>query len=146
MGDICKLCDGQKIDNKNLPYLDVKYFRGKSIDYKNNGKFIPENTTLILVDGENSGETFCTTESGYQGSTLKILSIEQSIFQEYLLLYIRLQQKMLKENKIGSAIPHLNKKIFKELIVPIPPYNEQIRIVSAIINYNTYLDNVTAEL
>ena len=39
---------------------------------------------------------------------------------------------ILRENKVGSAIPHLNKKLFKAIEVPIPPYGEQKRIVEAV--------------
>ena len=146
MENICSLGDGKKICNKELPYLDMKYFRGKDIEYKDNGKLIPANTTLILVDGENSGETFITKEEGYQGSTLKILSFERCINQEYVLLFIKVHQKMLKENKVGSAIPHLNKKIFKQLLIPIPPIKEQLRIVTTISTLCNYFDSITADL
>jgi type I restriction enzyme S subunit len=35
----------------------------------------------------------------------------------------------LKKNKIGAAIPHLNKNIFFSLFFPLPPLEEQKRIV-----------------
>lgn len=53
---------------------------------------------------------------------------------------------MLRENKVGSAIPHLNKKLFKEIEVPIPPVNEQRRIVSAINTLFNYIDNIAENL
>ena len=147
MGDICKLSDGEKINNKQMIYLDVKYLRGKTQgEIITNGKFINKGTTLILVDGENSGEIFITPIDGYQGSTFKILNISHELDKEYILLLIRKNQKMLRENKIGSAIPHLNKKIFKKLIIPIPPLNEQRRIVNAIETTFSHLDTITAEL
>jgi type I restriction enzyme S subunit len=52
----------------------------------------------------------------------------------------------LRENKVGSAIPHLNKKIFKELIVPIPPLNEQRRIVNTIETIFSHIETITTEL
>ena len=50
---------------------------------------------------------------------------------EYVLQVINLHRTILRENKVGSAIPHLNKKLFKAIEVPIPPYKEQQRIVEA---------------
>ena len=147
MGNICKLSDGEKINDKQMVYLDVKYLRGKTQgETKTNGKFIKKDTTLILVDGENSGEIFVTPIDGCQGSTFKILNISDKLYKEYILLLIRKNQKMLRENKVGSAIPHLNKKIFKELIVPIPPLNEQRRIVNTIKTIFSHIDTITAEL
>ena len=90
------------------------------------------NSLLILVDGENSGEVFITPIEGYQGSTFKQLSINDNLNTDYILQVINLHRKTLRENKVGSAIPHLNKKLFKAIEVPIPPYNEQQRIVEAI--------------
>ena len=48
--------------------------------------------------------------------------------QEYILYVINLHRKALRENKVGSAIPHLDKKLFKAIEVPVPPYDEQVRI------------------
>ena len=53
---------------------------------------------------------------------------------------------LLRENKVGSAIPHLNKKLFKEIEVPIPPYKEQQRIVEAIYLAFKYLDTIMESL
>ena len=45
---------------------------------------------------------------------------------------LKYYQETLKNNKTGSAIPHLNKKMFSWLPVPIPPIEEQERIVKKI--------------
>ena len=133
MGMLCSLSDGEKQTGVERINLDVKYLRGER-DAKTLavGKFTPANSLLILVDGENSGEVFRTPIEGYQGSTFKQLSIKDDMNTDYVLQVINLHRKTLRENKIGSAIPHLNKKLFKEIEVPIPPYNEQKRIVEAI--------------
>jgi type I restriction enzyme S subunit len=147
LGEICKLCDGDKISDKPMTYIDVKYLRGaKEGEIVSNGKFISKNSTLILVDGENSGEVFTTPIDGYQGSTFKILNISEHLCKDYVLLLIKRCQKLLRENKVGSAIPHLNKKMFKELVVPIPPLSEQKKIVKTIYDIFSNLENITAEL
>ena len=130
---LCSLIDGNKQSGIERINLDVKYLRGER-DPKTltSGKYISANSFLILVDGENSGEVFRTPIEGYQGSTFKQLSINENMNTEYLLQVINLYRKLLRENKVGSAIPHLNKKLFKELKVFIPPYKEQQRIVNAI--------------
>ena len=130
---LCSLIDGNKQSGIERINLDVKYLRGER-DPKTliSGKYISANSFLILVDGENSGEVFRTPIEGYQGSTFKRLLINENMNTEYLLQVINLYRKSLRENKVGSAIPHLNKKLFKELKVFIPPYKEQQRIVNAI--------------
>ena len=147
MQDVCKLKDGIKLDNISLINLDVKYLRGISEgNIINNGKFVPANSYMILVDGENSGEVFKTQIDAYQGSTFKQLDIDKNVYEKYILNVINLHRKALRENKVGSAIPHLNKKLFKAISVPLPPYNEQIRIVEAIKSTFNILDAIKENL
>ena len=133
MQEVCSLLDGEKQNNRSLINLDVKFLRGNSKGIAiNAGKYVPANTYMILVDGENSGEVFKAPIDGYQGSTFKQLSINENMNEKFVLHIINLHGKALRENKVGSAIPHLNKKLFKAIPVPIPPYAEQERIVVAI--------------
>ena len=147
MQTLCNLIDGEKQSGIERINLDVKYLRGER-DAKKlmTGKYIPANSLLILVDGENSGEVFRTPIDGYQGSTFKQLSITDEMNADYVLLVINLHRKTLRENKVGSAIPHLNKKLFKAIEVPIPPYNQQKRIVEAINIVFKHLDTIMESL
>lgn len=147
MQEMCSLTDGEKQSNKSLVNLDVKYLRGEregKILYF--GKYTPPDSLLILVDGENSGEVFHTPVEGYQGSTFKQLNINDNMNTYYILQVINLHRKTLRENKVGSAIPHLNKKLLKAIEVPIPPYKEQQRIVDAINIAFKYLDTIMENL
>ncbi len=146
LGCICILTEGESITNKEYPYIDVKGLRTGNFLTKLSGKYVEEGTTLILVDGENSGEVFHTPIEGYQGSTMKILSINPNVDNQYVLYFVKLYQKELRENKVGSAIPHLNKKMFRELVIPIPPIEEQRRIVVAIGQYYSILDGISIDL
>ena len=144
---LCSLIDGNKQNGIERINLDVKYLRGeREPKTLTSGKFIPANSLLILVDGENSGEVFRTPIEGYQGSTFKQLSINENMNTEYLLQVINFYRKLLRENKIGSAIPHLNKKLFKEIKVSIPPYKEQQRIVDSINKAFMFLDMIMENL
>ena len=144
---LCSLADGEKVDGKKMPNLDVKFLRGER-EFKifESGKYVAANSLLILVDGENSGEVFRTPIEGYQGSTFKQLRLNENMCADYLLYVINLHRKALRENKVGSAIPHLDKKLFKAIEVPVPPYNEQIRIVDAINSALCRLDAIMENL
>ena len=147
MSNLCRIIDGEKQSNINRIYLDVKYLRGKSDgEYLMSGKFVPANSTMILVDGENSGEIFTTTIDGYQGSTFKILDISEEMYKPFVLYVILSYQKQLRENKVGSAIPHLNKKLFREIVVEVPPYEEHKRIVNKIDELFSFIDSILLEL
>ena len=147
MQTLCALVDGEKQNGIERINLDVKYLRGeREAKVLTSGKYTAANTLLILVDGENSGEVFRAPVDGYQGSTFKQLSIHKEMYTDYVLQVINLHRKTLRENKVGSAIPHLNKKLFKAINVPTPPYEEQKRIVNAINKTFTILETIMENL
>ena len=130
LGHAIQLIDGIKQENKELPYLEAKYMRGKKeADFISKGKYVEKGTFVILVDGENSGEVFQIHENGYLGSTFKILYIPNCINSRYIVYFLKLYQSLLRDNKKGAAIPHLQKELFFNLILPLPPLAEQKRIV-----------------
>ena len=133
LADIAWLEDGVKIDGEQLPYLDAKTIRGKqTASMLSCGKVIEKGMQVILVDGENSGEVFEVLCRGYIGSTFKVLQVSYEIEKSYVKLILDFYKNLFKDNKTGSAIPHLNKKIFKSLIVAIPPVGEQKLIVEKV--------------
>ena len=133
LADIAWLEDGIKIDGEQLPYLDAKTIRGKqTASMLSCGKAIEKGMQVILVDGENSGEVFEVPYRGYIGSTFKVLQVSYGIEKSYVKLILDFYKNLFKDNKTGSAIPHLNKKIFKSLIVAIPPVSEQKSIVEKV--------------
>ena len=147
MQTLCSLVDGEKQNGMGRTNLDVKYLRGeREAKTLTSGKYVAASSFLILVDGENSGEVFRTPIDGYQGSTFKQLSINDNMSTDYVLQVIHLHRKTLRENKVGSAIPHLNKKLFKAIEVPMPPYHQQKRIVEAINIMFKYLDTIMESL
>ena len=144
---LCSLTDGEKQSGIERINLDVKYLRGeRDAKMLSTGKYITANSLLILVDGENSGEVFQTPTEGYQGSTFKQLSINNNMNTDYMLQVINLHRKTLRENKVGSAIPHLNKKLFRAIEVPMPPYDEQHRIINVINVAYKHLDAIMENL
>ena len=127
------LDDGEKSKGETLPYLDAKTLRGKQAPvFINQGKIVEAGTNVILVDGENSGEVFEVPYRGYIGSTFKVLQVSKHIEKGFIKIILDFYKTLFKENKTGSAIPHLNKKIFKSLVVGLPPINEQKVIISKV--------------
>ena len=129
---VCKLTDGFKATGKQC-LLDAKYLRGKSSGtIVEQGKLVYKGDYIVLVDGENSGEVFIVPQDGYMGSTFKQLWISSSMYEPYILAFIQFYKETLRNSKKGAAIPHLNKELFYGLIIGIPPFQEQKRIVQKI--------------
>ena len=128
--DLCQLTDGEK-SSGSYPCLDAKYLRGKSPGTPlTKGKLVHYGDNIILVDGENSGEVFTVPCDGYMGSTFKQLWISKQVDKDFVLLIILFYKSMLRNSKKGAAIPHLNKELFYNIIVGLPPFQEQQRIVA----------------
>ncbi len=141
--NLCWLDDGCKSNGEKLPYMDAKYHRGKSdITYLTQGKIVEAPCKVILVDGENSGEIFDVKEKGYLGSTFKVLQISKCISEEWLHMLLNTYRDLFKNSKVGAAIPHLNKNLFRNLIVGLPPLEEQKRIVEKITKINKGIESI----
>ena len=130
--DVCQLIDGEKRNGKGI-CLDAKYLRGKSsATIVEKGKFVYAGDNIILVDGENSGEVFFVPQNGYMGSTFKQLWLSSAMWEPYILAFILFYKEELRKSKRGAAIPHLNKELFYNLLIGIPPLVEQQRIAERI--------------
>ena len=130
--DICQLTDGEKKLGKGV-CLDAKYLRGKSsATIIEKGRFVLAGDSIILVDGENSGEVFSAPDDGYMGSTFKQLWLSSVMWKPYVLAFILFYKSELRNSKRGAAIPHLNKELFYNLPIGIPPLAEQKRITQRI--------------
>lgn len=131
--NVCWLDNGTKSKGEDLPYLEAKVLRGKqNAIIKSEGIIVTPNERLILVDGENSGEIMATRVRGYMGSTFKIFSAVSYFNYQFLLNIFLLNKSLYKNSKTGAAIPHLNKELFKENLIAVPPLEEQQRIVDKI--------------
>ena len=123
---LCWLDDGSKHFDEVLPYLDAKYQRGHSLPtYIQEGRLVEAQSKVILVDGENSGEVFITRERGYLGSTFKLLQSMPQVSATWMQYVLENYRPLLKGSKVGAAIPHLNKKLFHNLIIGLPCRKEQ---------------------
>ena len=143
LGEVCEIIKREKSDNINLPLMDVKYLRTKeNPKIYNSGIIVYKNELIILVDGENSGEVFTVFEQGILGSTLNILDVSINVNTKYILFILSYFKDMFRNSKKGAAIPHLDKNLFKNLPVPLPPLAEQERIVAKIEEIKEIIDEI----
>jgi type I restriction enzyme, S subunit len=122
-----------KTDKYNIPYVNIKAFEKNEIDEYTDGEncvFCDEGDFLMVWDGSRSGYVGKAIK-GAVGSTLVKLNFP-GILNEYA--YYFLQSKYIKINTRakGTGTPHVDPSLLWNYDFPIPPINEQQRIVNKI--------------
>ena len=142
LGEVCEIIKGKKpilydenASNKALPYLTaevIRYNLKPKWCLESNGDVVRVNKDeiVIIADGSNSGEVFIGFEGALASTMGKLKIINENVSTDFLYLFIKKNFKELNAPKRGSAIPHLEKDIFYNLSIPLPPLSEQKRIAS----------------
>ena len=113
-----------------VPYIDIEAFEtGRIKQYADidSSNCCDEKDVLVVWDGARFGLTGCN-QKGSVGSTLACLT-PVLIESTYLLKFIQRHYSTIQTNPKGTGIPHVNPDIFWNLEIPLPPLNEQKRIV-----------------
>ncbi|MEW5816130.1 MAG: restriction endonuclease subunit S, partial [Spirochaetota bacterium] len=114
-----------------VPYIDIKAFeKGEIRQYAdiNSSNIAGKEDVLVVWDGARSGLVGIGQE-GAIGST--ILAIKQfCISSKYLYQFLKTKYEYINTNHRGTGIPHVDPEVFWNIEFPIPPLNEQRRIVA----------------
>lgn len=113
-----------------FPYILIDEMEGKPIRKYTNDENVPiadKNDVLIVWDG-SIGKT-ATNIKGAIGSTITALTaiVIPAKFLEY---FLRTAKPFIEQTSRGTGLQHINPKTFWPLSFPLPPLNEQKRIVS----------------
>ena len=134
---------------RNLPYLTAKYIRGEAdpeygIPDSKGSLVVNHEDYVIIMDGSNSGEVF-TGLNGILASTMGKLVLKEKINMKYLGYFLDSNKELFAKTKTGSAIPHLSKEIFFSLQIPVPPLQEQEKIVDRLDKVFENIDKLTED-
>ncbi len=133
LGDLIKISKGRK--HEPLVKGQYRYINIEDLHNPNNsvfaneaGNFVTESDLIIAWDGANAGKVGV----GYQGvigSTLAKLSIiKKDIDPRFLFWVIESFNTLIKSQRTGATIPHINGAALKDLQIPLPPLPIQKRI------------------
>jgi type I restriction enzyme S subunit len=112
------------------PYIDIKAFEtGKIRQYAeiSSSKLTTSEDILMVWDGARSG-LVGKGLSGAIGSTIVALK-PSNVLKEYLYKFLFCKYDYINTNHKGTGIPHVDPNILWDIDVPIPPIDEQKRIV-----------------
>jgi type I restriction enzyme S subunit len=129
-------------------YLSMDYLRGnpKQIFYVGNDENIiisEEGDILLLWDGSNAGE-FMLSKKGVLSSTMAKIT-NKSINKSYQWFLFKCFERILKDSCNGMGIPHVDGKLFRGSILPLPSTEEQTQIANYLNNKTEQLDTLIAK-
>jgi type I restriction enzyme S subunit len=103
-------------------------------------KFCKAGDILICVRGATTGKMNWADQEYCIGRGLAALSVDTTKYlPEYVYYFVRTQTQEILSRTAGSTFPNLPGEKLKTLPIPVPPLDEQRRIVA-------YLDSVQARL
>lgn len=138
---------GEKNSTRQIPYINIAafetgYIREYAVE-QNIPKCEPKDT-LLVWDGARAGLSG-RGANGYIGSTLAKISSPYTD-PDYLFYFFQSIYKILNTQTKGVGIPHIDPNILKNLKFPLPPINEQTRIVAKLEELFSDLDAGVSEL
>lgn len=133
LGDLVSISKGKKHlphDSGKNRYINIENLHNpkNSLFTNESGVYVEENDLIIAWDGANAGKVGIGFK-GVIGSTLARLKLKSiSIFPRYLFWYLESKNDLIKSQRTGATIPHVNGNALKELQIPLPPLATQKRI------------------
>ena len=125
------------INNKLTPTNNLRYISQAKFDELGNGK-LQNNDFVCLLRGAvgkwASFETNETITTGFINAQMVIIRPQSKSFTEWLKVYFSspLFSQLCENFTSGTAVAQMSAKDLSKFYLPIPPYNEQIRICNQI--------------
>jgi len=138
LGEVVKIIKGKKpktlseSPTKNsLPYLTADYFRNRipnqfvEIEIEKNLQTCKKDDVILIWDGSKAGQVFTGLEGILASTMVKINPAIDKFDKAYLYYFLTTKFNYLNSQTTGSTIPHVNKTVFLNLLIPLPPLEEQ---------------------
>lgn len=137
LGEICKISKGRKHTEVEYSEATQRYVQIEDLTHNNNPKFTLEkgvsvnvDDLIIAWDGANAGKVGVGL-NGVIGSTLARLRVENMpVESAYLFHYLDSKFDVIKSQRTGATIPHVNGGELRNMPIPLPSPPEQRRIAA----------------
>ena len=93
-------------------------------------RLFPRNTVVIALTGATTGRVGLLHLETSTNQSVTGIFPSLAFVPEYIFYYLRSARDQVLEKAIGSAQPHINKRIVDDFTVPLAPLGEQRRIVA----------------
>ena len=144
LGDQFEIYKGRKLNNINYApqkgdtrYIQIDDLRNDlNLKYTSdiNGVKANREDLVIAWDGANAGEIGYGLV-GFIGSTLAVLRPNtDSILTEYIARFLQTKFNYIHSNCSGATIPHVQKEILNNILIPLPPTLEEQKRIAIYLN------------
>jgi type I restriction enzyme S subunit len=114
---------------------------------KSNAKLFSKGTALVAMYGATVGKTgILGMDAATNQAICALLPIQEAFRAKYITYWVQFQRQELINRSAGGAQPNINQEIIRSFPLPLPPLLEQHRIIAAIEQQFTRLDNAVASL
>lgn len=133
-----------------VPYIDIKAFEKNILEQYteiNLAKLTKPNNILVVWDGARAGLVGLAPCIGAIGSTLVDIEPKtKEIINKYLYYFLFSNYAYINSKPRGTGTPHVNPDLYWNMLIPLPPSNEQKRIVEKLDKMIRIVDGVNARL
>ena len=100
----------------------------------NNGRLVPSNSVIMVCIGSSTGKCALTDRDISCNQQINTASPYKWVLPQYLYFFMMSDHfyKTVRANATGTATPIINRSIWENLMISIPPLAEQKRIVAKI--------------
>ena len=148
LGKICSVLRGKRLTKSQLSsYGRYKVFHGGIEPIGHYDECNREaNTTMVINVGASAGTVGFSRDAFWSSDGCFCLSQNQLFSGRYLYYYLQTKEPYLMSRVRKAGIPTLDGKVLEELIIPIPPINEQNRIVAILDHFDALTNDLTSGL
>jgi type I restriction enzyme S subunit len=155
LGSLVKYVKGKKpsslfderLSEEYIPYLTAEYMRGLdkpkwcNPKLENNVVEVSRDDVVMIWDGSYAGHVF-TGFNGILASTMVRITPIVELDKKFLYYYLLVNFEKIRSTTVGTGIPHVNKKVFEEFPIPIPPLAEQQKIAEILSSIDRAIEDV----
>ena len=112
---------------------------------KNISKIAPKNSVLLCVRAP-VGEVNITDREICIGRGLSSIHAYDKIQSDFLFYWLKTQKRVLVSKSTGSTFSAITVDTVKNILLPIPPITEQLKITQKILDFNSNIESIKASL
>lgn len=128
------------------PVTEVEEFITSEALANSSAKVFPAGTLLIALYGATVGKLGILTRDAATNQAVCAVFPSKELDTRFLFWYLRLRRADLIARAVGGAQPNISQTILRSLDVPVPPVDQQRRIVAEVERQLSRLDEAVANL